>query len=1463
MNHKFTNRLLVLVLILTCFRGLHSQAQQLELFNTGNALGNGPITTGPVTATFRSNTGTSSTTTTYTPATTVSISFSNQQYTSASANGGTYPGITSGSIGMPNNVATLDSDPVFIAMSTIGNPLNSYFSSAPTPNSGNISTTNNYGFHVYMDAYYQQGNQLTARNYYGDLTVSFSRPVINPVLHLSGIGGVYTNSINSQVQGFYSEFELSTADVSAGYSLSRLSGSTYFVLDASNTKVLNNNTANYTSATAVNYTTSQVGGSAGSIRVNSNGTAISSVTFRLYLRGSGGSSSTALWGHPSSSIGRAGDGFLLSASLALNNISGTVFNDIDGVSNAVIDGNVVNGTDIRQNTGTTVPIYANLVQGGVVVASTPVSNTGTYSFTNTAAGVYDVIISTSATSTTPVLPLGWSSTGEWNGTSIPNHDGTPNSTVSVTATGTNITNVNFGIAPTPVACNAGVVYATAASNQQTLVTINPANEATTNIETNLFGGGAAAAAVAAGDHNATSAIALDIHTNTLWFCNRGVAGRPARIFSYNISTRTHGGTSALFAGNIAAVPINKAAYNPVDKHVYFHYDDGTNNRLYKFNPATPSVAATLVGAIAVSGYSSFSGGDLAFDALGNLTGAFTTNILAVFPAIYNATTGVYEGFNLTGQYFGTTAITSLGSVAFLANGDYIVGGAESQIVNISTAIATNIPGTNFPSNDFASCAAPSPLISVNKSATLNCANNNLVYTITVANTGTFHAVNTLLIDALPAGVTLNSATLNGAVFPTTNLGTTGVLIRSTGATTDGQILRGETATIVLNCTLQAGLTGAISNQAFVKYTGVEVLGLPNHRIPSNDPSTVAAGDATVTNGCAADLQITKEINNLTPQVGNQVIFTIVATNNGPVAATGVTVTENIPTGYSVVSVTPSAGTWTAPTWSINNLAINASATLTVVATINATGVYANTVTIAGNQTDPTPGNNTDTETPTVNRPPISVNDTYIMPEDGGPITLLPLTGDTDPDGHTLTITSINGTKLTPGTPQTITVTNGTVNVAANGTITFTPAPNFNGNVSFPYTISDGNGGTSTANEIITVTPVNDPPVAVDDNYTVPEDGGPITLLPLTGDTDPDGNTLTITSINGTTLTPGTAQTITVLNGTVNIAADGTITFTPAPNFNGNVSFPYTISDGNGGTSTANEIITITPVNDPPVAVDDNYITPRNTTVTLLPQPNDSDIDGNTLTIVSINGTTLTPGTAQTITVPNGTVYVAANGTITFEPAPNYMGTVTFPYVITDGTTTATANQIILITAPVPVKLLHFTANKTNNNEASLTWATSLEQNNKGFAIEHSADGITWSAIAFVNSKATNGNSSSRINYSFLHTQPVNGINYYRLKQTDLDGKSEYSDVRTLNFEIVAAIKVYPNPAVEWVMLEGINSNHTIIILDAAGKLMKIARSTSNNYRINISSFAVGTYHVIIRNAGGKIIAQHRIVKSAN
>src|SRR5213075_248131 len=309
-------------------------------------------------------------------------------------------------------------------------------------------------------------------------------------------------------------------------------------------------------------------------------------------------------------------------------------------------------------------------------------------------------------------------------------------------------------------------------------------------------------------------------------------------------------------------------------------------------------------------------------------------------------------------------------------------------------------------------------------------------------------------------------------------------------------------------------------------------------------------------------------------------------------------------------------------------------------TPNFNGTTTITYTISDGNGGTTTATVTVTVTP-VNDAPVAVDDSASTPEDV-PVTIAPLANDSDLDGDPLTIISA-------------TTTNGTVVIEGGTNLLFTPTPNFNGTTTITYTISDGNGGTTTATVTVTVTPVNDPPVAVDDSASTPEDV-PVTIAPLANDGDLDGDPLTIISATTT-------------NGTVVIVGGTNLLFTPAPNFNGTTTITYTISDGNGGTATATITVTVTPVNDPPVALDDSASTPEDVAVTIAPLANDSDLDGDPLTITGA-------------TTTNGTVVIVGGTNLFYSPTANFNGTTTIPYTISDGNG-GTASATVTVTV-IPV-----------------------------------------------------------------------------------------------------------------------------------------------------------------------------------
>ena len=184
---------------------------------------------------------------------------------------------------------------------------------------------------------------------------------------------------------------------------------------------------------------------------------------------------------------------------------------------------------------------------------------------------------------------------------------------------------------------------------------------------------------------------------------------------------------------------------------------------------------------------------------------------------------------------------------------------------------------------------------------------------------------------------------------------------------------------------------------------------------------------------------------------------------------------------------------------------------------------------------------------------------------GRPVTISVLANDSDPDGNPLRIASVT---------QPV---GGSVTIDGN-TLVFTPTAGFSGIARFTYTIDDGHGGTATASVSVFVSArPNRLPLAVDDAATTAFDA-PVTISVLANDSDPDGDALSISAV-----TPPA-------NGTASISG-ATIVYTPIAGFSGADRFTYTISDGHGGSATANVVVTVTPQpNRPPVAVDDTATT---------------------------------------------------------------------------------------------------------------------------------------------------------------------------------------------------------------------------------------------------------------------------------
>ncbi|GAB5389127.1 MAG: hypothetical protein Alpg2KO_20950 [Alphaproteobacteria bacterium] len=355
------------------------------------------------------------------------------------------------------------------------------------------------------------------------------------------------------------------------------------------------------------------------------------------------------------------------------------------------------------------------------------------------------------------------------------------------------------------------------------------------------------------------------------------------------------------------------------------------------------------------------------------------------------------------------------------------------------------------------------------------------------------------------------------------------------------------------------------------------------------------------------------------------------------------------------------------------------------------------------------GNGTDTATVTVTvnpvqDAPVAGNDAVSGTEDN-PITGNVSTNDSDVDGDDLTYSVVSG-------PD-----DGQINLNSNGSFTYTPDANFNGQDSFTYRVSDG-VRTDTATVTITVAAVNDAPVAVNDSRTGNENSN-ITGNVLANDTDIEGDDLSATLLGQPA------------NGAAIISPGGSFVYTPNPGFTGVDSFTYQVSDGNS-TDTGTVTVTVLAVNDPPRAVADSFDGTEDEAITGSVAANDSDPEDDNLTF-SLSANT-----------SNGSVSLQANGSFTYTPDANFNGTDSFTYIVSDGDLTDTAT-VTLTVAPVNDAPVAVADTRAGEEDSTI--------NGNLIANDTDADGDDLTASLV--SGASNGSVTVSPGGSFLYTPDAN------------------------------------------------------------------------------------------------------------
>ena len=178
-------------------------------------------------------------------------------------------------------------------------------------------------------------------------------------------------------------------------------------------------------------------------------------------------------------------------------------------------------------------------------------------------------------------------------------------------------------------------------------------------------------------------------------------------------------------------------------------------------------------------------------------------------------------------------------------------------------------------------------------------------------------------------------------------------------------------------------------------------------------------------------------------------------------------------------------------------------------------------------------------------------------------------------------------------------------------------------------------------------------------------------------------------------------------------------------------------------------------------------------------------------------------------------------------------------------------------APLPIGLKSFSAVRNHSN-VNVAWVTSYEQNAKGFEIQRQIGGGNWQTLVFVPTKAVDGYSKTELSYNYTDVNTARAISNYRIAMIDLDGKTKYSEIRSVRGEgQIGKLIVYPNPSVDGkvkVVFDDAAGMRDISLMDATGRIIKQWKDISNN-NLQIDNLTPGFYslRVVVRESGEQSI----------
>ena len=632
-------------------------------------------------------------------------------------------------------------------------------------------------------------------------------------------------------------------------------------------------------------------------------------------------------------------------------------------------------------------------------------------------------------------------------------------------------------------------------------------------------------------------------------------------------------------------------------------DNGTFN-LYTIDLTTTAptllagpTAITLVGANSGDIAANVIWGDIAIDP--------TNGKIYVWyhPTVANTRPGLYELNISTNQLNLVGAITpqTMGCLAFDKLGNLYSYGSTAFTtqdrlwsVNKLTGVVTQIgtPDIAVTQADGLSCVFTAA-ITLSSPATVNyssCSATNFNFTYGIVNSSGVVISGANVTETLDSRLSFSTAaaTLQTTLAAIYGAGVTVAITSASGGTNN--VLTISNMTLPVGTTnFSIGITklaGSVFNNNEVVSNTATLAGLPSalgSATTSDNPNTIIPDDATnftINLTPCTNLSIVKTASSLTPTVGSNITFTLTETNAGPSNATGVTVTDILAAGYTFVNATPSVGNYVSGTgvWTIGALANGASATLSIVATVNSSGSYGNTATTTGTETDPALGNNTSTVTPIPVANNFSISNTSIT--EGGIMAFVISLTSANANATVINVTTTTGTA---GTADFTSVTTSVTIAAGQTSTTFNVATTQdtidepNENFTLNGTIASGNTSNNATSGLGTINDDDPTPSISISSPTVTNEGDPAAFVITLSGTSSVDTVINVTTANGSATAPGdyttTTQTVTIIAGqttaTVNVPTINDVVVEGAETFvlDGTVTSGNTSNTNPSGTAT--------------------------------------------------------------------------------------------------------------------------------------------------------------------------------------------------------------------------------------------------------------------------------------------------------